>query len=64
MDPKDSIKSVEELKTRLAALAVGESVFWNPRVDPKIFALPPADVVQQVTEFSGSKKVKLRVVNK
>jgi len=59
MDPKTMIKTLDELKTRLSALAVGEQVFWNPHVDAKAFPLPGEDTVQQIKALSETAKLKL-----
>jgi len=59
--PKNVIKTIEELKLRLGALAVGEQVIWSLNNDPKTFSRPPKKLVQQITAFSASKKIKLSV---
>ena len=61
MEPKNAIKTVAELEARLGALAVGEYVAWNSHADPKVFSLPPKEVVQQITAFSDVKQIKLSV---
>jgi hypothetical protein len=59
IDAETAIKTVAELKARLAALAIGEYLAWNFDADPKVFVLPPKDVVQQITAFCKAKEIKL-----
>ncbi len=63
VEPKNAIKTVEELKVRLAALAVGEHVAWNSHADPKVFTLPPKEVVKEIAAFSKSKQLELHLAN-
>ena len=64
IEPKGEIKTVEELKTRLGTLAVGEYVSWVSRVDPKVLSLPPEDIVHQITAFCESKQIKVTIERK
>jgi len=60
---RNTLKTLEELKTRLATLAVGEYVFWDLRVDSQQFSLPPQEQVQQITAYCEARKLKLSILN-
>ena len=63
-DPKNTISSLTDLGARFARLAAGESVIWNSGVDPKIFPLPPPDVVRLIIGYGKSKQINVRVSGK
>jgi len=59
---RNILKTLEELKARLATLAVGECIFWNPRVDSQQFSLPPQEQVQQITIYCETRKLNLSIL--
>jgi hypothetical protein len=54
------IKDIDTLKIRLAALAVGENVFWF-NADAPGFAFPKSDVVADIVAYAKQVQVTVQV---
>jgi len=59
--PRSRLKGLAALKTKLDLLPKGEDLFWSTRRMPKITALPPKTIVDEIIAYCRAREVNLRV---